>query len=495
MRTVLFAGMIITMSRLTFAQTPVPKVEGPIAVTAESYPFGAADHTLAKENLSAVGYVEEEFFVSGTANIYHAPDGGEVAVRTPSAPYTTRMLVRRPKDKAKFSGNVIVEMLNPSNLFDLNIAWAISHKQFVRNGDAWVGVTAKPVSVVSLKNFNPLRYGPLSWANPLKKDDPANCTPQGRDSSQETENGLVWDIHSQISAWLRSREKSNPFLYGQSSSNHPAQHLYGWGYSQTGSFLYTYINMIHPLAAKADGRPPYDGYIVAMSSGPTPLNQCATPLPQGDPRRQFKNAGVPVIRIMSQSDYLRTRQAVRPDSDAPGDLFRNYEIAGSAHATPDELLYCAEPEDIIKAGRDVPPMSCNEGPRSRFPNSLAFNAAIQNLDAWVRKGTPAPRAEPILVENGEPVLDQFGNVRGGIRSPFVDVPTSTWFGNSTGPSFCRIAGHEVPFEKDRLTMLYPTHEDYVNKVRKNVNDLVNQRWMTRADGDDLIAEAERAIVP
>jgi hypothetical protein len=39
--------------------TPLPHVTGPLAVTATSYPFGAADHTLVPEDLSKVGYVED----------------------------------------------------------------------------------------------------------------------------------------------------------------------------------------------------------------------------------------------------------------------------------------------------------------------------------------------------------------------------------------------------------------------------------------------------
>src|SRR5436190_3000885 len=122
---------------------PRPQVTGPIPVTASSHPFGAADHTLVPEDLSRVGYVEDEYFVSGTANVYEWPAPGPAVVRTPDAPYTTRILVRRPAKEARFSGNVIVEMLNPSNLFDLNIGWAMAGKQFVRDGDAWVGITAK----------------------------------------------------------------------------------------------------------------------------------------------------------------------------------------------------------------------------------------------------------------------------------------------------------------------------------------------------------------
>jgi hypothetical protein len=41
---------------------------------------------------------------------------------------------------------------------------------------------------------------------------------------------------------------------------------------------------------------------------------------------------------------------------------------------------------------------------------------------------------------------------------------STWFGSSTGPSFCGIAGHEVPFGEAQLAALYRNHGDYVRKV-------------------------------
>jgi hypothetical protein len=489
--TALAVGLLLQSASLV-AQTPVPRVTGPLPSTADSYPFGAADHTRVPTDLKTAGYVEEEFLVSGTANVYDWPAPGPAVVRTSNAPYTTRVLVRRPASRARFSGNVVVEMLNPSNLFDLNLGWAISGKQMVRSGDAWVGVTAKPVSVVSLKSFNPTRYAALSWANPLPPDDARNCEKVAADSARTTENGLTWDIYSQVGAWLKSRDTSNPLTYGvNASARAPVQHLYAWGYSQTGSFLYTYINAIKPLVDKADGKPMFDAYLIAVSSGPSAINQCAAPIPAGDPRRTISNAGVPVVRVMSGSDYLSGIAARRPDSDTAPDLYRNYEIAGSAHATPDELYFAAAPADIVKAGRAVPPMACNEGPRSRFPSSLAFNAILQNLDQWVRNGVAAPRAEPIHVEDGKPVLDQFGNLTGGIRSPFVDVPTSTWFSNATGESFCRIAGYEVPFDAARLKELYPTAGAYLDAVRKNVAALVAGRFMTRADGDDLIAEAAR----
>jgi hypothetical protein len=493
---VLAALMIVADFIQLNAATPLPAVRGPLPVAADSYPFGAADHTRVPIDLKKVGYVEEEFLAEGKANIYEWPGQGAAVVRTANALYITRVLVRRPAGKSKFSGNVIVEMLNPSNMFDLNIGWAISHDQITRNGDAWVGITAKPVSVVALKTFNPKRYAALSFANPLPLDDPGNCSKIARDSERTTENGLVWDMFTQIGAWLRSREPSNSLSYGVGpNSKHPVQYLYGWGYSQTGMFLYNYINAIHPLVLKSDGKPPYDGYLIGVASGPSGLNQCSAQIPPGDPRQQIRNAGVPVVRVMSQSDYLSGIAARRPDSDVAPDLFRNYEIAGSAHATPDELNFAASPEDIVRAGRTVPAMQCKEGPRSRFPNSIAFNAILQNLELWVSKHIPPPRAEPIKVDSGKPVLDKFGNVIGGVRSPYVDVPTSTWFGSSTGESFCFIAGHEAPFDRSQLKKLYPNHKAYVNAVAKNLSSLVSQRFVTRADANKLLEEAKRAEVP
>ena len=80
--------------------TPVPKVNGPIPVTADSYPFLAANRTTPSFDLSKVAYVEEEFLVTGTANVYEWVQDGTVNVKMLNAPYGTRILVRRPRDAA-----------------------------------------------------------------------------------------------------------------------------------------------------------------------------------------------------------------------------------------------------------------------------------------------------------------------------------------------------------------------------------------------------------
>jgi hypothetical protein len=401
----------------------------------------------------------------------------------------------------------VVEPLNPSNLFDLNIGWAMSGDQFMRNGDVWVGFTSKPVAVQALKTFDSGRYGSLSWANPLPLDDPRNCTTTNIQTivdplavrSRMTEDGLVWDIFSQIGTWLKSDAASNPLAFGRGGQR--ASHVdreYGFGYSQTGSMMITYMNAIQPRVVADEGKPIYDGYFVGVAGGgfigAAPLNQCTPVPPLGDPRRSLRNAGVPVIQMMSQSDYLFGIASREPDGDTPPDRFRHYEMAGAAHATPDELFYSARPEDILAAGREVPAMSCNNVPRSRFPNRIFIDAALQNIDLWSRQGLPAPPGRDILVEGGQPVLDEFGNVLGGLRSPYLDVPTSTWFGSSPGGSFCFIAGHEVPFDQATLDELYPSQGAYVSAVARDVGELVGDRYITRADGQKLIREAAQTDI-
>jgi hypothetical protein len=497
-RTLAGALTALLLTPAVAAATPVPRVTGPLPVTADSYPFGAADHQQVPQDLRKLGYVEQEFLASGKANVYTWPQPGPAQVRTPNAPYTTRVLVRRPADPRRFSGNVVVEILNPSNQFDLNIGWALAQRQIVHNGDAWVGITGKPISVAALKQFDPVRYASLSFANPLPLSDPNNCQepttlvdpPALR--SRETEDGLVWDIYSQVGAWVRRW--------------HGVRHLYGFGYSQTGSFLYDYINAIQPRVVASDHRPMFDGYILAVAGGGfiglAPINQCEpVPADLADPRYQINDAGTPVIHMMSQSDYLLALTARRSDGDTRTDRYRGYEMAGAAHATPDELFYSAASADIVKAGRPVPSPSCNEGPRSRFPSSIFFDAALRNLDLWVRHGIAPPHAEPILITQPAPpaqpapVLDEFGNVRGGLRSPYLDVPTSTWTGSSTGGGFCFIVGHEVPFDHARLAQLYPSHRAYVRAVIRDTARLVGQRFLTLPDGIRLIQEAAAADVP
>jgi hypothetical protein len=476
------------------AQIPVPVPQATLVpVTLDSYPFGAADHLNVPEDLSKVGYMEEEFFVSGTANVYDWPAPGTATVRVANAPYTTRMLVRRPAQKERLSGNVIVEILNATNGVDLEIGWALSKEYLVRNGDVWIGFTSKPVTAAALQKFNPARYAPLNWANPVPLSDPENCTNLisiiSGDSSRTTENGLLWDIFSQIAAWARSNDSIRPI--------HRVQCVYGYGYSQSGFDLQTYIDAVHPLAKQANGKPIFDGFLVAAGfNSPAPINQCSEP-PSGAGPGQIKNAGVPVIRMATNSEALlpSVQAGRRADSDQPQDRFREYEVAGAAHASQNELDYGPAYADILLAGVAMPPLTAGFGLRSPFHIGIFQNAAFANLDLWVRNNVAPPPGALLNIQNGAPVLDQFGNPTGGVRSPYLDVPTAQWFVASPGGGLNFLLGYVHPFDGQHLKQLYSSHERYVDNVVNATRELVLERYITREDGSAIIRHAKNSDVP
>jgi Alpha/beta hydrolase domain len=467
---------------------PIPQTTL-VPITNDSYPLGAADHLNIPEDLNRVGYVEEEYFVSGLANVYEWSAPGAATVRTPNAPYATRLLVRRPIQKQRLSGNVIVEILNATNRVDLEIGWALSKDYIIRNGDVWIGFTSKPVTALALQKFNPTRYAPLSWANPLPASNPENCTVLPSDSSQQTENGLLWDIFSQIAAWARSNDSIQPI--------NRTLRVYGYGYSQSGFDVQTYVDAVLPLAKQENGNPIFDGFLIATGfNSPAPINQCVS-APSGSGAGQIKNAGVPIIRMASNSEILlaSVQAGRRADSDQPQDRFREYEIAGTAHASQNELDFGPNYLDILAAGAPMPPLTAGFGPRSPFHIGIFQNAALANLDLWVRYGVLPPPGALINFQNGTPVLDQFGNPTGGVRSPYLDVPTAQWFTSSPGPGLNFLLGYFRPFDAQHLKPLYNSHEQYVGAVINDTRKLVNQRYITREDGDEIIRHAKNSDVP
>jgi len=78
------AAFLFAFAAAAAAQTPastggpLPSVTGPVAVTATSFPFLAAHRLQEPIDLAKIGYVEEEFFVSGRANVYDWSPAGDL---------------------------------------------------------------------------------------------------------------------------------------------------------------------------------------------------------------------------------------------------------------------------------------------------------------------------------------------------------------------------------------------------------------------------------
>jgi len=130
----------------------------------------------------------------------------------------------------------------------------------------------------------------------------------------------------------------------------------------------------------------------------------------------------------------------RPDGDQPPDQFREYEVAGAAHASPHELHFGPAFADILAAGAPMPPLTCGFGPCSPLSLGIFQNAAFANLDLWVRGNIPPPPGLVPDFQDGAPVLDGFGNPTGGVRSSYLDVPTAQWFVATAGPGCASCSG-------------------------------------------------------
>lgn len=261
-----------------------PVVAGPIARTTpvgdprHGYPFLATDVDLA-----AAGYVEEEFFLFGTATRYAVQGTQNATTIATDQPYGTRLVVRRPANTKKFNGVVVAEWNNVSNQWDQEVDWFQSHEHLVRSGYAWVGVSAQRAglhSATGLKTWSPSRYGAL------------DVTVGG----SVTDDSLSYDIFSQAVKAVRNPTGVDPL------GKLPApQYVIATGHSQSAGRLANYYNGVQQSANVLDA-------VVLHGGGGVLRTDLATP----------------VFRINSEGDVasgiLRRRPAPRPTrpSCAPG---------------------------------------------------------------------------------------------------------------------------------------------------------------------------------
>ena len=468
----------------TQTAVPMPKVTGPLPVTATSRPFLDSSHVFAPMDLAKIGYVEQEFLVSGNANVYDWMADGSLAVKSSGAPYTTRILVRRPANASRFSGAVLVELMYPPRRWDWAMMWGYMHDGLIARGDAWVGITV-PGSIGGLQKFDPMRYSTLSFANP------SSVACAGANAALPIEDGLKWDAITQIGALLKSRAASAPF------AGLPASSLY---MTVQGGDLTTYMNAFHRVARLENGKPVYDGYLARAPFAATRISQCAPAPAAGDPRHIVKNVDVPVIAVVPQGDLPNTIALRREDSDQPGDRYRLYEVAGSGHI--DKFAYTGFPTmaDQTAAGNaqgspEWPfAMPCTPAiPLMDVPIlTTVYHAAFANLDEWARKGKVAPRA-PRINATGEGrqimiAMDENGHGTGGLRTPYIDVPIASYTTNSPGPGTCAEMGHVMAFDAAKLKTLYGSFDAYLAKLNASIAKLSSERWLTSEDAKRLRKE-------
>jgi hypothetical protein len=425
---------------------------------------GKPNLLLGAYDLATLGYDAEEFFVSGTASSY---PGGD------RADYTTRVVVLTPSEGTAFNGTVIAEWLNVSGGIDAPAVWFMAHREIAREGYAYVAVSAQRVGVeggdslvganMSLKAQDPQRYSKLKHPG----------------------DAFAYDIYSQVGSLIRS---------GSIDGLNP-QAVLAVGESQSAMFLTTYVNDVDPQAAV------YDGFLVHSRFGPAaPLDgtsalESTTAAPfRGDLR-------VPLITVLTETDLLDGHvsgyhRARRPD----GENFRAWEIPGTAHAdnytirvgfidngstSLDDMVAAYAPTDELMGTRLS--YCINFAPQHHY----VLQAAIANLNNWLRTGEPAPTAPPIALTDADPpqlVLDANGLAEGGVRTPWIDVPIARMSGfapDESAMSF--LFGSGEVFDTAALRALYPRgRTEYLERFTEALDRAIDSGFIRPADRSEIL---------
>lgn len=404
-------------------------------------------------DLSELGYVEEEYFISGTAKSY--PE-------TSPADYTTRIIVRRPADPAHFNGTVLLEWVNVTAQFENAPDTLSAHPLFHRDGYAYVHVSAQAAGIccapmLTPKTWDPQRYAELSHP--------------GDDYS--------FDMFSQVAKAMKAPVGADPM------AGLRVEKVIAMGQSQSANRLSAYVRRVHPDARIIDG------FLIHSSTG-------------GLADKTFEAAPLdPVLHLLT--DYEAT-----PGEPNVTQNYRLWEIAGAAHqdfwvgyhqeAGAGPRVLTSAPQQPASADEELHETAGNYGEQyhpmlgtcilagAAFPTRYAISAAIHHLDGWVKTGGLPPTGPRYEFDgSGRLARDQYGNALGGIRYPPIDVPVARY--RSTD---CQLGGITLPFTELELQQLYPTHAVYYCQMREATLKSIRDGFLLPEEADDLMARVEAA---
>jgi len=471
-----------------------------LETTETSRPLNAAAHQEVPVDLSKYGYVEEEFIVSGYANVYEYHDVGLLPkIRCENGRYSTRILVRRPANQEKQSGFAILEVFNyagPENAF---AGWGYCSEYMMAHGDVWVGITIKQKPLDRLMTFDPERYKGLGFPNPVPADKRRKVAgPALGGGGDDIENGLAYDAMSQVAALLKTPNPANP-LFRNGRGSKAAKYVLGMGAS--GCDMSLYAAALQNISIMEGGKPCYDGFHIHMTGYPGSISNGEARFDADDDRCKIMT-NVPLVWTQTMGDmrgggiHPSYSYMYRwPDSNLPGRQHRQYEIAGSPLTGHMENAFKPCAADITRSSGTEEPVP-DLSPDGEIPHGYVVCAVLHALKRWVGEGIPAPKSAYIEMAGEYPdadfVLDENGNPIGGVRLPQIEVPTATY---TYLDNPC--TGHNIitPFSPEKLRALYPTHADYFAKFVKAAMKLVADGYLLPEHAEKLILEAYEAKIP
>jgi hypothetical protein len=453
------------------------EVKGPVP--------GKAELNLGAYDLGALGYQTAEYFLSGTAAAYKRAgelkeDGAWAAAPDKEAPFTTRLVVVRPTDPKRFNGTVLVEWLNVSGGADAGPDWQMAHRELIRKGFAWVGVSVQKVGVDGGAS--------LGYGKPLKARDPERYG-----ALSHPGDAFAFDIFSQAGRAVRGQGLLGPLT---------PQRLLAAGESQSAGWMTTYVNAIDPLAKVFDGV-----LIHSRGAGAVPIEGAAfrtASTTSPSIVRIRSDVRVPVIQVETELDVTNFHLARQPD----GPKLRTWEIPGAAHAdvymlTTANMDSGREPVEALAAafrpgvdgpgGRLAKPM--NGAPQHHY----LLDSAVAALDDWVRSGKAPAHGPLIALESGQDQAasaafrrDADGIAQGGIRTPWVEAPVETFSGlGNSGTSLARLVGSTTVWDAAKLKAAYPGGKaEYLAKFKAALQRSVAAGFILPADAPEIARLAE-----
>lgn len=348
-------------------------------------------------------------------------------------PYKTRMTIRKPKDNAKFSGLVLAESMHPAGFAH---GFEYHSVYIMSSGHATVEIlTSGPALQQAM---NPERYQSLQMSG-----DQVN------------------EILAQVGALARSAQ--GPFAPLQ------VRKMILFGTSASSAVLVNYLPA-HRVFRTPEMRHIYDGFLPTSNGAVIPA------------------VDVPLIQVPTQQEYENIATS-RQDGDEPGNQYRNYEFAGMGHLDS-------------RNNQRLKPGDCTQ-PLSSFPTEAYMSVALHHLLRWVDQGIVPPRADRILIDRNAHndgslmALDEHGNPRGGIRTPYLDVPVAKYTArNPVTPGgnnalLCSLSVYTTPFSPAKLRQLYKTKANYLKQFEARLNELEKAGWSLPVYHDLIMADARK----
>ena len=443
---------------------------GPVKGGEHGWPFGAYLGSMKQK-----GYVEEEYFIEGVASRYSPTaeltnDGKWSVAPGSSAPYKTRILVRRPTNPAKFNGTVLIEWINVSVGYEMALC---DPPGLYENGFAFVAVSAQPTGIDGfasnprgLKQWDPERYGSLFIPD----------------------EGVSYDIFTQAARAVGpNRDKTGVDPMGGLE----VKKLIGTGASQSGTRILGYANGIQPLQNV------FDALIPVICAGASSDFEDAMAHPDSGTGNTAHSRSIrtlvrddlsaKVLQLNTQTEALYYFTQRQPDTDS----FRSWEVAGAPHLPSRQAQYLQR--KIDRDGMDDSLSTFSAIRINEVDWWYVFDAAILHIHTWVTTGTPPPQAQPIQVSPADKdyAYDLYGNVLGGIRLPELEVPAAKYV---AGPRY-PLRGYTVPLPAEQLLQLYPTHEDYVAKITAAANAACSAGFIPKYRAEEYCKMAQIAPIP